>query len=146
LQRGGLVEKLTFLGLAEQILRKERKPLSPSEIWKIATAEGYDKRLEINGKTPAHTLYSAIFTNTRDNPKSAFVKIGERPARYYLKELASDSDLEKAAICPEVVTPEIYKYTEADLHPFLAYYARIYFKAYTKTIRHNTSNKKAFGE
>ena len=60
--------KLTFLALAEQILKEEKRPLSPSEIWKIAVAKGYDKQLESKGKTPSGSLYSVIFTNTRDNP------------------------------------------------------------------------------
>jgi hypothetical protein len=139
--------KLTFLALAEQILREERKPLSPSEIWKIAVAKGYDKRLESKGKTPDASLYSVIFTNTRDDPKSVFIKIGDRPARYFLKELLSATkDLESAITAADDSAPELYEYSEADLHQFLAYYARIYFKAYTKTIRHNTSKKKEFGE
>jgi len=56
--------KLTFLELAERILREENKPLSPSEIWKTAITKGYDKDFGGSGKTPAATLYSAIFTNT----------------------------------------------------------------------------------
>jgi hypothetical protein len=139
--------KLTFLGLAEQILNEEKKPLSPSEIWKIAVAKGYDKQLETKGKTPDASLYSVIFTNTRDNPDTVFVKIGERPARYFLKDLVvGTKDLEKAITAADDTAPELYEYAEADLHPFLAYYAHLYFKAHTKTIRHTTSKKKEFGE
>jgi hypothetical protein len=140
--------KLTFLGLAEQVLREENKPLSPNEIWKIAVAKGYDKQLESKGKTPDASLYSVIFVNTRDDPNTAFVKIGQRPARYFLKDLigGAKEDLEKANTAADDAAPEIYEYAESDLHPFLAYYARIYFKAYTKTIRHSTSKKKEFGE
>jgi hypothetical protein len=36
----------------------------------------------------------------------------------------------------------MFEYSEADLHPFLTYYARTYFRAYTKTIHHNKSTKK----
>ena len=70
------MEKLTFLDLAERILKEEKKPLSPSEIWKIAVANGYDKQMEIKGKTPDSSLYTVIFFNTRDNPDTVFVKIG----------------------------------------------------------------------
>jgi hypothetical protein len=139
--------KLTFLGLAEQILREERRPLSPSEMWRIAVAKGYDKQLETKGKSPQATLYSAIFSNERENPSSAFVKVGERPKRYYLKEFAAATkDFDKAISAADETAPQLYEYTEADLHPFLAYYARNYFRAYTKTIRHNTSKKREFGE
>ncbi len=139
--------KLTFLALAEKILREEGRPLSPSEIWKIAVAKGYDERLDSEGKTPAATLYSVIFTNTRDNPDTIFVKLGQRPARYFLKELvpAKEKEIEKAITGDDSV-PTAYDYDEADVHPFLAYYARLYFKACTKTVRHSRSKKKEFGQ
>ncbi len=82
-----MAKQLTFIGLAKKILTEEKRPLSPSEIWKIAVAKGYDKELETKGKTPAASLYSVIFTNTRDDPDTEFEKIGERPARYFLKAL-----------------------------------------------------------
>lgn len=140
--------KLTFLGLAERILNEEKRPLSPAEMWKLAVAKDYGSLLDSEGRTPAATLYSAIFTDVRDNPETAFVKLGARPARYFLKTLAQSArpnELEKAASA-ETALPDIYDYDEAALHPFLAYYARIYFKAYTKTIKHSTSRKKEFGE
>jgi hypothetical protein len=59
--------KLTFLGLAERILREENKPLSPSEIWKTAVAKESDKKVGGSGKTPEATLYAAIFNDTRGN-------------------------------------------------------------------------------
>jgi uncharacterized protein len=65
-----------------------------------------------------------------------------------LKSLAASlkpQQLDKSQETEEIV-PEIYEYSESDLHPFLTYYARLYFKAFTKTIRHNTSKKKEFGE
>jgi hypothetical protein len=140
--------KLTFLELAEKILRQENKPLSPSEIWKTAVAKDYHKDLGGSGKTPEATLYSAIFTNTRDHPDTIFVKLGQRPARYFLKELShgKETEIEKAISASDDTASLVFDYREADLHAFVAYYSRIYFKAYTKTIRHSTSNKKQFGE
>src|SRR5260370_35213171 len=101
--------KLTFLELAAKILKEENKPLSPSEIWKIAVAKGYDKQLETKGKTPDASLYSVIFTNTRDNPDTVFVKIGERPTRYFLKDLVvGTKDLAKAIPAADGTTPALY--------------------------------------
>ncbi len=54
--------------------------------------------------------------------------------------------MEKAVAGPDDLAPELYEYSEADLHPFLAYYSRNFFKAYCKTIRHNVSKKKEFAE
>lgn len=141
--------KLTFLGLAEKILRDEKKPLSPAEMWKIAETKGYDKELETKGKTPWSSLYTTVFLDTRDNGDTIFYKIGERPARYFLKELQSTvkaDKLDKAVHQPDISADSAYEYNESDLHPFLTYYARAYLQAYTKTIRHNTSTKKEFGE
>lgn len=139
----------TFLGLAEKILEEQKRPLSPSEIWKVAVKQGYDSMLKAKqGKTPAATLYSAIFTDARQNPETAFIKLGDRPARYYLKKLASEqrpAELERAASIDATV-PEKYSYKESQLHPFLARFAYTQFSAYSKTIRHSTSNKKEFGE
>ncbi len=40
-----MAELLTFLALAEKILREEKRPLSPAEIWNIAKNKGYAKDL-----------------------------------------------------------------------------------------------------
>jgi|SRR5271166_1740321 len=71
---------LTFLGLAERVIAEEKRPLSPSEIWKVAVIKHYDSMLRAKqGKTPASTLYSAIFTDARQNPDTLFVNVGESP-------------------------------------------------------------------
>jgi uncharacterized protein len=140
--------KLTFLELAKKVLTEEKRPLSPSEIWKIAVAKGYIALLDTQGKTPGKTLYTVLYLDARDNPESLFQKAGARPARYFPKALAETTrpaDLERQALT-EVPVPELYEYDESDLHPFLAYFARLSFKAHTKTIKHSTSRKKEFGE
>lgn len=142
-------DKFTFLELAEKIVREEKRPLSPAEMWKSAEAKGYDKLLETKGKTPGSSLYTTVFLNTRDAADAIFYKIGERPARYFLKELKDTikaDKLEKEVLKPDSSAESVYDYKEADLHPFLAYHARTFFQAYTKTIRHSSSNKKEFGE
>ena len=140
---------LTFLGLAERVIAEEKRPLSPSEIWKVAVIKRYDSMLRAKqGKTPASTLYSAIFTDARQNPETLFVKVGDRPARYYLKTLARErqpAELERAASA-ETAVPEKYNYKESQLHPFLAHFVHVQFNAYSKTIRHATSKKTEFGE
>jgi len=144
-----MAESLTFLALAEKILREEKRPLSPAEIWKIAKGKGYAKDFETRGKTPWASLYTAVFLNARDATNSIFYKVGARPARYFLKELASSikpEKIEKAMQQPDSSAESMFEYSEADLHPFLTYYARTYFRAYTKTIHHNKSTKKEFGE
>jgi len=139
--------KLTFLGLAEKVLREENRPLSPSEIWKVALAKGYDKELESTGKTPDRSLYSLIFLNERDRSDTVFKKVGQRPARYFLRELVGAAEnLGESADAADNAPADRHEYSEADLHPFLTRFARVSFKAYTKTIRHSTSKKKEYGE
>ena len=54
--------------------------------------------------------------------------------------------IEKAVQQPDISADSPFEFDEKDLHPFLAYYARTFFQAYTKTIRHEKSKKKEFGE
>jgi hypothetical protein len=68
------MENMTFVGLAEKVLTEAKRPLSPSEIWKLAVAQGYDSLLRTRkGKTPERTLYSAIFTDARQNPETTLL-------------------------------------------------------------------------
>src|SRR4051812_43406367 len=119
------MEKLTFVELGKKILREAKRPLAPSEVWKIAVAQGVDKRLETTGKTPSQTLYSAIFLDQRDNPNTEFVKYNTSPVRYFLKSLIKDQQplelREEAA--SEPVVPQIHNFLEKDLHSFLSYFA-----------------------
>lgn len=142
------MEKLTFIELAKRILEEEKKPLSATDIWEIAKAKGYDNLLNSQGKTPWATLYAQLYCNIRDQKTSLFIIVGTRPKLFYLKKLISNDELrlieqEQPAV---VILPKQSEYLEKDLHPFLAYYANYYLKAYTKTIQHSKSDKKEFGE
>ncbi|QQN63285.1 hypothetical protein JIR23_27780 [Bradyrhizobium diazoefficiens] len=142
------MEKLTFVELGKKILREAKRPLAPSEVWKIAVAQGDAKRLETTGKTPSQTLYSAIYLDQRDNPNTEFVKYNTSPVRYFLKSLIKDQQplelQEKAA--SEPVVPQIHNFLEKDLHSFLSYFAYRRFEANSRTIKHQGSTKKEFGE
>jgi hypothetical protein len=142
------MDKMTFVELAKKILREQKRPLAPSEIWKMAVSQGDDKRLETTGKTPAQTLYSAIYIDCHDNVNTDFVKYNTSPARYFLKSLTqptlSSTLQETAASEPNV--PQLHKFAEKDLHCFLSYFAYQRFEARARTIKHNSSTKKEFGE
>jgi len=64
---------MTFLELAEKILKEVKKPLTANEIWQLGTERGYDKQLNSEGKTPWATLGAQIYVNTKDHPKSPFL-------------------------------------------------------------------------
>lgn len=138
---------MTFLELAERVLKEEEKPLTSNEIWSIAVKNGYDKQLNSEGKTPWATLGAQIYVNAKDNPKSIFEKTDSRPKKFYLKSLSGKINLEE--ITPEeITTPKKKKFDflEKDLHKYLAYYAYYHLHCYTKTINHSVSTKKEFGE
>lgn len=141
---------MTFLELAERVLKEEKKPLTANEIWKIAEDKGYTLKLNSQGRTPWATLGAQIYVNERDNSHTPFAVVGKRPKRFYLKEQASLFDLEKIESTEntEEITNSSSKiqFLEKDLHPFLTHFAYYYLKCYTKTINHSKSNKKEYGE
>ncbi|MGD0815189.1 MAG: HTH domain-containing protein [Verrucomicrobiota bacterium] len=142
------MEGLTFLELAKRVLEEEKKPLSVDEVWKLAKSKGLDQLLRGQGKTPWATLGALLHVNVRDRKDTVFATVGARPKRFYLKgELGKSQlqSLESGQIEPQTITKSL-DYFEKDLHPFLAYYANLYLKAYTKTIHHSRSDKRQFGE
>lgn len=135
---------MTFLELAERILKEEKRPLTANEIWTLATEKHYDKQLNSEGKTPWATLGAQIYVNAKDHPKSPFAQTDSRPKRFYLKSQASQLDVSDTATSkvPTVVRKNRFAFLEKDLHPYLAYYAYYHLHCYTKTINHSQSSKK----
>jgi len=138
---------MTFAELAIKVLEEKGEPLTPNEIWQIAVSKGYDKDLTTKGKTPWSTLYAKLYIDARDRPDSPFVLAGERPKRFYLRNLPDPSEMKDfKAQTEEKPNTKKYEYLEKDLHPFMAYFASFYLKAYTKTIEHTKSERSKFGE
>jgi hypothetical protein len=142
----------TFLELAEKILQEAEHPLTVNEIWKQIEKKGLDDSLGTTGKTPWATLGARLYVDVRDNPESKFVKIGEYPARFWLKKREVPKDW-TALSAPEPVEPqESAKYSERDLHPVLSYfvYSIPAFNkgrpVYTKTIKHEKSTRSGYSE
>jgi uncharacterized protein len=136
---------LSFFQLAQQVIKEAKHPLTANEIWEIAQEKGYDKELDTKGKTPWATLGARLYVDVRDNPNSIFVATGARPKRFFLRALL-DSLGTKILETQPIASQKKTEYLEKDLHPFLAYYGFYYLRAYLKTIRHNKSDKKEFGE
>lgn len=139
---------MTFLELAEKVLREEKRPLTANEIWTFATEKSYDKQLNSEGKTPWATLGAQIYVNAKDNPKSPFAQTDSRPKKFYLKSQASQIDLSATEIINEtkLIRKKRFDFLEKDLHPYLTYYSYYHLHCYTKTINHSQSTKKEFGE
>ncbi len=139
---------MTFLELAEQILKEERKALTSNQIWTIAIQKGYDKKLNSEGKTPWATLGAQIYVNCKDNPKTIFGRSDTRPKKFYLKSMEGMINVDDKSIPDDTLPTKRKKfgYLEKDLHKVLAYYAYYHLHCYTKTINHSLSSKKEFGE
>ncbi|MEA3451264.1 MAG: HTH domain-containing protein [Bacteroidota bacterium] len=139
---------MTFLELAKKVLSDLKKPLTANEIWETAKEQGYDQKLNKQGKTPWATLGAQIYVNVRDKANTEFATVGKRPKRFYLKSQKLLFDIEK--IEAEENTQEIIKkkigFLEKDLHSFLSYFANYHLNCFTKTINHSKSSKKEFGE
>lgn len=132
------MEKNIFLNLALKVLKEEKKPLSSKEIWEIAVQKGFDKELNSEAKTPYGSLTAQLYCAKKSS--NYFVKVGARPVRFVLKEYSENINIEK--ITEEQIEKETsvkYNFKEKDLHPILAYFGRVYLKAYLKTIDHLTS-------
>lgn len=136
-----------FLALARRVLEEEGRPLSPEEIWEIAGQKGYAASVGTSGKTPWQSIGAQTYLSIRDDPHSPFCKAGSRPTRFALKSMKkSEAELMSLAAKQPLSVNVGSTYTEADLHPFLAYFGSYYLKAYLKTIRHSTSDRRRFGE
>lgn len=137
---------LTFLQLAEKVIQEEKRPLGASEIWDLAVERAYEKELATQGKTPWATLGARLYVEVRDNPNGAFITIGSRPKRFFLRSLANSLGQKALELLLPPTSEKRPDYLEKDLHPFLVYYGFYYLRAYLKTIRHAKSDKKEFGE
>ncbi|RMD93464.1 MAG: hypothetical protein D6813_04100 [Calditrichaeota bacterium] len=145
----------TFTDFAKEVLSKSDKPLTYQEIWESGVAEGLDSKLKSTGKTPWQTLGARLFVEVRDNKNSPFIKVGSRPARFFL---ASKADQIPADIIQKIERSEqkavksVEKYTERDLHPLVSYfvYTNPTFSRgrsiLTKTIYHEKSKRGGYSE
>jgi len=138
---------MTFLELAERVLKEIKKPLSVSEIWDYATKSKLNFELGSQGKTPSATLGAQLHVNARDNKNSLFATIGSRPKKFYLKTLKYDKDLlveEDLEAKGEV--EDTLRYSERDLHQLLAYFVYYQMKAHSKTLDHKKTSNKYYRE
>lgn len=143
------------LDLAYDVLKQAATPLTYQEVWQEASERGLSNKVQTSGKTPWQSLGAQLYVEVRDNEKSRFVKLGKRPARFFLKErqnqLPADvvSELEREDAKKVEKKPE---FRERNLHPLLTYfaYANPAFNRgrsiLTKTIYHEKSLKAGYNE
>ena len=145
-----------FLDHAQAVLSKVQLPLTFNEIWEKGVELGIDKRLKTQGKTPWNSLGAQLFVDVRDNADSLFIKVGKRPARFFLKSRQSEvkkTDFTQLEIQAEKKQEnETQDYSERDLHSLLTFFVNRGIKfgggkaIHTKTIFHEKSKKSGYSE
>lgn len=137
---------MTFLEMAESVVRTANQPLTAGEIWELAIEHGMDKQLNTKGKTPWATLGARLFVEVRDNPNSRFVPVGKRPTRFGVKGLSTVIGSDEGVSPPDAIKKP--RFSERELHPVLVKFADTYhhFRGVKiKTILHEHSVKSKRG-
>jgi len=145
----------SFLDLAYDVLKTATQPLTYQEVWQIGKEKGLADKIKTSGKTPWQSLGAQLYVEVRDNEGSRFMKVGKRPARFFLKDRAVELPVDAVAkIEKEEAKQKERKteYHERDLHPLLTYfaYANPTFNRgrsiFTKTIFHEKSQRSGYNE
>jgi hypothetical protein len=145
----------SFLDLAAEVLDRATSPLTYQEIWQSAKEQGLIDKISSKGKTPWQTLGAQLYVEVRDNDKSRFVKLGKRPARFFLRSrvgIIPKDAIHKLDIEQEACKERPAGFHERDLHPVLTYfaYSNPAFNRgrpiFTKTIYHEKSAKAGYSE
>jgi len=145
----------SFLDFAYDVLKLASKPLTYQEVWTVGVERGLSSKLNTAGKTPDQSIGAQLYVDVRDNEDTRFLKVGKRPARFFLKEREGEvqpdsiTKIEKE----EAKKPEPKSsFHERDLHPLLTYfaYSNLPFNRgraiHTKTIYHENSKKPGYNE
>lgn len=145
----------SFLDLAYDVLKAAVNPLTYQEIWQVGKEKGLTDKIKTSGKTPWQSLGAQLYVEVRDNDDSRFMKVGKRPARFFLKERAPELPPDAVAKIEKEEAKQKDKrteYRERDLHPLLTYfaYANPTFNRgrsiFTKTIFHERSQRSGYNE
>ena len=145
----------SFLDLANEILKAATQPLTYQEVWQVGKEKGLTDKIRTSGKTPWQSLGAQLYVEVRDNDDSIFMKVGKRPARFFLKSRAAELPPDAVAKIEKEESKKKEKkteYHERDLHPLLTYfaYANPTFNRgrsiFTKTIYHEKSQRAGYNE
>ncbi len=147
----------SFLDLAVDVLKQAPQPMTYQEIWQSGIQLGFVSKIKTAGKTPWHSLGAQMYVDVRDNEASRFIKVGKRPARFFLNERSAEITTAIAAMIDqpngtETSTKSELKFKERDVHPVLTYfaYANPAFnrgrEIITKTIYHEKSKKTGYSD
>ena len=133
----------SIIDVAKEVLERKNEALNPNQMYHIANEMGLTKELNLNGKTPWQSFAARIYMDIKENPNSIFEVVATKPMLIKLKN--QDINL-KIQTQNEIKEPKT-SYSERDLHPLLSRFISFNenFKAYTKTIYHESSKKSQKG-
>lgn len=159
------MNKISFKQLAIDVLKVTNRPMTPKQMWDFAGEQGWHERLDtfnketgqFSGKTPDVTFCRTVYT---DNEVFECV-FGTKPKQYQLKNRNNSNVLllnDDFLLNNGTITDSNTQYLkqsrhkgsdlkEQDLHPVLCAFLKnsAYFKAYSKTIFHESSSKSTKG-
>lgn len=143
---------LTFVELAKLVMYRVNRPATVYELWDYVVQNNLHYQLKVfdsntqqfTGKTPDATFMKTV------RYADAFQEVpNTKPKQYVLKQ-STDTlvNQENAVNQNNKMMVKKCKFHERDLHPVVAYFLKHhdYFKAYSKTIFHEESQKGKKGE
>ncbi|MGX2981700.1 HTH domain-containing protein [Helicobacter sp. 23-1045] len=145
---------MTFLELAEAVLKKAEMPLNYREMWESAKNMGLDKELGSDGKTPEASLSAQLFTNIKEKSDSKFYNPSKRPTTFWLKSRANEIigketqiEQQNQATQEKELKSKEKGFLEIDLHPLLVkfLFESEKFNLFCKTINANKSKSTKAG-
>ena len=147
---------MTFLEVAEAVLKEAEYPLTYKEIWEQAKIMGLDEKVGSEAKKPEINLQSQIYVNMKNKSDSNFCIANKRPTTFWLQSreneiIGKETEIEQKRqekYEKELKDDENKKgFDEKDLHPLLVKFLddNERFKLYCKTINAGSSKKKSGG-
>lgn len=129
----------TVIDVAKEVLERKKEALNPNRMYHIAREFGLTSDLNLSGKTPWASFAARIYMDIKENPNSIFEIVATKPMLIKLKNQDINTQSSKEV---EIKEPKT-SYSERDLHPLLSRFISFNenFKAYTKTIYHESSIK-----
>lgn len=146
------IKRMTFLEIAQEILKDSDSALTHRQIWYKAVEKGLDKNLRGNGQTPINSMAAQLSVNVRKST-SLFVIASRQPIMYWLRSRGTPPKV-KDTIADEIPSEAGAKstntkqgrFSERALHPLLVRFIDDEFDAYAKTIFHEESKKSKKGQ
>ena len=129
----------SVIEVAKEVLERKKEALNPNRMYHIAREFGLTSDLNLSGKTPWASFAARIYMDIKENPNSIFEIVARKPIVIKLKNQDINTQSSKEV---EIKEPKT-SYSERDLHPLLSRFISFNenFKAYTKTIYHESSIK-----